>query len=84
MEKLRIVLLITGCFFILFGYFRFITDKKGNVNLNNYRFTGGIFMVIGGMVDGTRDLFSTQRTPKRRSALAIYIGLLLFIIGFSL
>ncbi|WP_249330672.1 hypothetical protein [Pseudoalteromonas sp. S3178] len=44
--------LITGCVFILFGYLRFITDETGNVNLNNYRFTGGLLLVVFGMIDG--------------------------------
>ncbi|WP_231616714.1 MetJ regulator of methionine regulon [Pseudoalteromonas sp. NSLLW218] len=56
MEKFKIAVLIAGSLFILFGYLRFITDDNGNVNLNNYRFTGGLPLVISGMVDGTRDL----------------------------
>ncbi|WP_282114063.1 MetJ regulator of methionine regulon [Pseudoalteromonas arctica] len=56
MENFKIAVLIAGSLFILFGYLRFITDDSGNVNLKNYRFTGGILLVISGMVDGTRDL----------------------------
>ena len=56
MENFKIAVLIAGSLFILFGYLRFITDDNGNVNLNNYRFTGGLPLVILGMVDGTRDL----------------------------
>ncbi|MEM5530918.1 MetJ regulator of methionine regulon [Pseudoalteromonas arctica] len=56
MENFKIAVLIAGSLFILFGYLRFITDDNGNVNLNNYRFTGGSPLVILGMVDGTRDL----------------------------
>ncbi|WP_259397992.1 MetJ regulator of methionine regulon [Pseudoalteromonas sp. SR41-1] len=56
MENFKTAILIAGSVFILFGYLRFITDENGNVNLNNYRFTGGILLVISGMFDGTRDL----------------------------
>ena len=56
MENFKIAVLIAGSLFILFGYLRFITDDNGNVNLNNYRFTGGLPLVILGMVDGSRDL----------------------------
>ncbi|WP_259397728.1 hypothetical protein [Pseudoalteromonas sp. SR43-7] len=46
MENFKTAILIAGSVFILFGYLRFITDENGNVNLNNYRFTGGLVLVI--------------------------------------
>ncbi|MDQ9090623.1 MetJ regulator of methionine regulon [Pseudoalteromonas haloplanktis] len=84
MEKLRLVVLIIGCICILFGYFRFITDEQGNVNLQNYRFTGGLGLVLIGIVAGTHDLFSRYLSKNALSALAIYTGLLLFYLGFSI
>ncbi|MAJ39060.1 MetJ regulator of methionine regulon [Pseudoalteromonas sp. S979] len=66
---------------ILFGYFRFITDENGNVDLNNYRFTGGITLVITGMFDGTYDLITRLRSKNSVSALAVYLGLFLLYIG---
>ncbi|TMP18549.1 MetJ regulator of methionine regulon [Pseudoalteromonas sp. S2893] len=63
---------------ILFGYFRFITDENGNVDLNNYRFTSGIALVI---FDGTYDLITRLRSKNSVSALAIYLGLFLLYIG---
>ncbi|PKG62684.1 MULTISPECIES: MetJ regulator of methionine regulon [Pseudoalteromonas] len=84
METFKIAVLIAGSLFILFGYLRFITDDSGNVNLNNYRFTGGILLVISGMVDGTRDLVKRLRSKNALSAIAVYLGILLFYIGFSI
>lgn len=84
MEKPRIVILIVGSLLILFGYLRFITDDKGNVDLNNYRFTGGIGYVVVGLIDGTRDIFSRFFTAGALSAIALYFGLLLFVIGFKM
>ncbi|NMP02193.1 MetJ regulator of methionine regulon [Pseudoalteromonas arctica] len=84
MENFKIAVLIAGSLFILFGYLRFITDDSGNVNLNNYRFTGGILLIISGMVDGTRDLVKRLRSKNSLSAITIYLGILLFYIGFSI
>ena len=84
MENFKIAVLIAGSLFILFGYLRFITDDNGNVNLNNYRFTRGILLVISGMVDGTRDLVKRLRSKNSLSAITIYLGILLFYIGFSI
>ncbi len=84
MENFKIALLIAGSLFILFGYLRFITDENGNVNLNNYRFTGGILLVISGMVDGSHALIKRLRSKNALSAIAIYLGILLFYIGFSI
>jgi hypothetical protein len=83
METLRAAILIAGSIFILYGYLRLITDKKGNVDLNRYRLTGGIGLVISGMLEGTGDLFSRKLSPNGLSALAIYVGILLFYIGFK-
>ncbi len=84
MENFKTAILIAGSVFILFGYLRFITDENGNVNLNNYRFTGGLLLVISGMVDGTRDLVKRLRSKNSLSAIAVYLGILLFYIGFSI
>ncbi|MET6760207.1 MetJ regulator of methionine regulon [Pseudoalteromonas sp. NCIMB_1079] len=84
MENFKTAILIAGSVFILFGYLRFITDDNGNVNLNNYRFTGGLVLVISGMVDGTRDLVNRLRSKNSLSAIAVYLGILLFYIGFSI
>lgn len=84
MENFKTAILIAGSVFILFGYLRFITDENGNVNLNNYRFTGGLVLVISGMVDGTRDLVNRLRSKNSLSAIAVYLGILLFYIGFSI
>jgi hypothetical protein len=84
MEKIKIAVLLAGCVSILFGYLRFIADEKGNVNLNNYRFTGGLFLVVGGVLEGVRDMGSLTLTKSAVSALAICVGLLLFYVGFSI
>ena len=84
MENLRVGIVIVGSLSILFGYLRFITDEKGNVDLNSYRFTGGIGQVIVGLLEGTQDLFARDLSANALSALAIYAGLLLFFIGFSM
>ena len=84
MENFKTAILIAGSVFILFGYLRFITDDNGNVNLNNYRFTGGLVLVISGMVDGTHDLVKRLRSKNSLSAIAVYLGILLFYIGFSI
>jgi uncharacterized membrane protein len=84
LENFKTAILIAGSVFILFGYLRFITDENGNVNLNNYRFTGGLLLVISGMVDGTRDLVKRLRSKNSLSAIAVYLGILLFYIGFSI
>jgi hypothetical protein len=84
LENFKTAILIAGSVFILFGYLRFITDENGNVNLNNYRFTGGILLVISGMFDGTRDLVNRLRSKNSLSAIAVYLGILLFYIGFSI
>ena len=84
MENFKTAILIAGSVFMLFGYLRFITDENGNVNLNNYRFTGGLVLVISGMVDGTRDLVKRLRSKNSLSAIAVYLGILLFYIGFSI
>ncbi|MBH0021686.1 MetJ regulator of methionine regulon [Pseudoalteromonas sp. SWXJ133] len=84
MENFKIAVLIAGSLFILFVYLRFITDNNGNVNLNNYRFTGGLLFMISGMVDCTRDIAKHLRSKNALSAIAIYLGILLFYIGFNI
>lgn len=82
LENFKIAILIAGSLFILFGYVRFISDDNGNVNLNNYRFTGGIGLVFLGMIKGTRDIVKRLRSKNALSAFAIYFGMLLLYIGF--
>lgn len=84
METFRIILAIIGSLAILFGYLRFITDDKGNVNLNNYRFTGGIGLVIVGLIDGTQDIFSRHSTPNAISTAVLYFGVLLLFTAFKM
>lgn len=83
MEKIRLVVVVAGSVCILFGYLRFISDEKGHVNLNNYRFTGGLGLVLSGMLVGLHDLWSRDLSRNGVSALAICLGLLLFFVGFS-
>ena len=83
MENLRVIVLLFGSALILLGYFRLISDSKGNVELNSYRFTGGIFLVVGGMVEGTLDLFRWSMSKKCVSTLSIYLGALLFYLSFG-
>ena len=84
METLRTISAIAGSLLILMGYFRLITDEKGNVNLNNYRFTGGLFLVMGGMLEGARDLLSRNFSKAAVSTLAILLGAVLLVVAFSL
>jgi hypothetical protein len=83
METFQAVVLIIGSLLILFGYFRLIADEKGHVNLNNYRFTGGLFLVIGGMLEGARDLLSLDLSKKGVSTLSIVLGALLLYLGIG-
>ena len=84
METFRIVLLIIGSLSLLFGYLRFITDEKGNVDLNSYRFTGGLGYVVAGLIEGTQDMFARRLTANAISTIALYFGILLFYIGFKM
>lgn len=83
MEAIKIAILIVGSIVILFGYLRFITDEEGNIDVNNYRFTGGLGLVLGGVFEGSKDLISRNVSPNGVSALAIYSGIILFYIGFK-
>jgi len=83
METLRTITAVIASLFILFGYLRFITNEKGNVDLNSYRFTGGIQYVLMGMVEGTWDLISRELSSKAISALSIYIGALVLYCSFQ-
>lgn len=84
METIAIVLVISASLCITFGYLRFITDKKGNINLNNYRLTSSIGLAVSGLLAGTQDLLSRNKSKDAVSALVIYFGLILFWIGFSI
>ena len=72
-----------GCLGILAGYARYITDENGNVNLNNYRFTGGLGMVLTGFATGVRDLLAHERTEESDSALLMLGGALLAALGVA-
>ena len=84
MEAIKISTVIIASLAILFGYLRFITDKDGNIDLNNYRFTGGLGFVFAGMFEGSKDLLSGHVSANGLSALAVYAGVILFYIGFSI
>lgn len=84
MESLEIGLLISASIIILIGYLRIITDEKGKINLNNYRLTRGILLVCKGIYKGTCDLIAGEISQNMQSACTIYLGVILFIIGFSL
>ncbi|GAA0404810.1 hypothetical protein GCM10009133_11810 [Cocleimonas flava] len=84
MESFKILLLIAGSISILFGYLRFLPDEEGNIDLNNYRFTGGLGLVIRGTYKGTHDLLLGKISSNAISALALYVGIILFIIGFKI
>ncbi|ALS35121.1 hypothetical protein PTRA_b0680 [Pseudoalteromonas translucida KMM 520] len=84
MGSLKIGLLISASIIILIGYFRIITDEKGRINLNNYRLTGGVLLVCKGIYKGTCDLIAGEISKNTQSACIIYLGVILFIIGFSL
>lgn len=83
MEDTKTIIFIAASIAILFGYLRFITDEKGNIDLNNYRFTGGLSLVFGGMVEGTRDLIARNFSANALSALAIYCGIIGFNFGIT-
>jgi len=84
MESLKIGLLISASIIILIGYLRIITDEKGNINLNNYRLTGGVLLVCKGIYTGTCDLIAGETSKNMQSECIIYLGVILFFIGFSL
>ena len=81
MENLVIVI---GLILILYAYVRFITDESGNVQLNNYRLTGGIFIVVGGLIEGTIDIFKFNRSRNRFLALLMYIGILAIYLALKI
>lgn len=83
METIRLVIVVAGSVCLLFGYLLLISDEKGHVNLNNYRFTGGLGLVFNGILVGLHDVWSGDLTRNGVSALAICLGLLLLLIGFS-
>lgn len=84
MDTIRLIVLISGSVFILFGYFRLLSDESGDVDLNNYRLTGGLGKVLCGLVEGTRDVLTRESSSKSTSAIAIYCGVILFIIGLKI
>jgi len=84
MQKLQLILFISGCVSFLFGYLRLLSDCKGNVDLNNYRFTGGLGRVITRLYVGSCHLLSREHSYESVSAVAIYLGLILFLIGFKI
>ena len=81
MENFKVITLLVGLILILFAYLRFISDESGNVHLNNYRLTGGIFIVLSGWFQGTRDIFKFKKTKNRFLALIMYLGILFVYLG---
>ncbi|MGS0535777.1 MetJ regulator of methionine regulon [Pseudoalteromonas sp. SaAl2] len=84
METFRLVILILACLSILFGYLRLLSDENGNVDLNNYRFTGGLGKVLYGVFEGTCDLCACELSKEAICAIAIYMGVILFVFGFNI
>lgn len=78
-----LLLLVTGSLAVMAGYLRHITDARGHVNLNNYRFTGGLGMVLKGFASGVRDLLARERTDESDSALMVLVGGLLAALGIA-
>ena len=77
MENFNTILLLIGLFLILIAYLRFITDESGNIHLNNYRLTGGIFIVLSGLMQGTIDIFKFNNSKNRFLSLLMYLGIIL-------
>ncbi|MGO2292830.1 MetJ regulator of methionine regulon [Pseudoalteromonas sp. AOP7-A1-14] len=84
MQKLQLILFINGCVCFLFGYLRLLSDEKGNVDLHNYRFSGGLGRVLYGFYVGSCELLSAERSRESTSAISIFCGLILFLIGFNI
>jgi len=83
MESLKIGLLISASILILIGYLRIITYENGNINLNNYRLTGGVLSVCKGIHTGTCDLIAGETSKNMQSPCLIYLGVIIFIICVS-
>jgi len=83
MENFQLILAIVGLILILIAYLRFITDTSGNVHLNNYRLTGGILIVLSGLIKGTIDIFKLSLTRNCFLALTMYSGILIFYFGLT-
>ncbi|MFY8328432.1 MetJ regulator of methionine regulon [Pseudoalteromonas sp. ZZD1] len=84
METFRLVILVLACLSILFGYLRLLSDDNGNVDLNNYRLTGGLGKVLTGVFEGTLDLCAREIFTEAICAIAIYMGVILFVLGFNI
>lgn len=84
MNKLQLIVIICGCVSFLFGYLRLLADDKGNVDLNNYRLTGGLGRVLYGLYVGSCDLLSRERSHEGVSAVAIYLSFILFLVAFKI
>ncbi|OUS68754.1 MetJ regulator of methionine regulon [Pseudoalteromonas sp. A601] len=84
METFRLVILVLACLSILFGYLRLLSDENGNVDLNNYRFTGGLGKVLNGVFEGSRDICARELSTEAICAIAIYMGVILFVLGFNI
>lgn len=84
MQTFKTVLLIVASLAILWGYLRFITDDHGNIDLDNYRFTGGLAQVMIGLLEGTKDILRCHWIADAISALIIYVGIVIFYIGIKI
>ena len=84
METFELALACVGLILILIAYLRFISDASGNVHLNNYRLTGGIFIVLSGLIKGTIDTFSLNFTRNCFLTLTMYLGVLIFYFGLAI
>lgn len=79
----ELVLLLFGLISILVGYLRLITDDDGTVDLNSWRFTGCLPAFVTGMVWGTVDLFRLRLSADAVSAVIVFMGVALVILGFK-
>jgi len=84
MPSFQNILIIIGFILFLYSYLRFITDESGNVDLNNYRVTGGILIVMSGMLLGTIDIFKCNPSRNRFLALMMYVSFLMVFLGLKL
>lgn len=82
MHWLTLALALIGSLLFLAGYLRLIADDKGHVNLNQYRFTGGLGMALTGVATGLRDLVSREWSRESLSAALMLGGAVLAALAF--
>lgn len=81
MPSFPLIVIAVGTLLILVGYALLLADDKGNVKLNNYRFTGGLGMVLTRFYDGVRDLWTREWSYESRSAAMVLGGGVLAALG---